>query len=73
MKSFICDICGASEKEYNFTTINVEYKTESIQHCCEECYKELSHILAQINRAISPIKVNWFKKTMAKLRDRKLK
>ena len=69
MKEFRCDICGLAVDQYNLTTLYPnELQTDTIKDVCDDCYRKITAAKLKIESVIAPLKTNWMKSIIAKLK-----
>ena len=71
MKIFMCDICNIETKQYELTELYDWYKIGGVVDVCSSCNKEITNAQNKIDEALKPIKHNWVKKIILKLREAK--
>lgn len=68
MKKFVCDICGKETSQYDLSTLYDYYQIDNIKDVCKYCNNEIRDVILRIDNAIQPIKHNWVKKFIQRLK-----
>lgn len=72
MKTFVCDVCGASvDNNYKLTELYDEFKVDSISDVCNECHAEIVTAKSNVDLALSKVRTSWMKKIILKIKRNK--
>ncbi len=70
MKTFKCDVCEISTKQYELTELRKEYVVDGINDVCQDCYDQILSANSKIEKALSEVKSSWIKKIILKMKNK---
>lgn len=70
MKTFMCDVCGVSTKQYDLHELYDCYQTKDVKDVCNDCYTQIQVAIYKIDEALKPIKLSWIKGIIKKMKGK---